>query len=117
LIHQLERVFDEVLTMSEYEQRLAEVTAFNNCYRYVKRGLAIVPTKFGISFENRFMNQVCLSCVTLLDDRRVLLFMCIRTAPFLSLMVAWKWDKVFIPRLCKLPAVPWASQHRMSIIY
>lgn len=40
------------------EQRRAEVEAFNSNNRFRKRGLAAVPTKFGISFTNVILNQV-----------------------------------------------------------
>ena len=43
---------------ARYESRLADVAAFNELHRYKKRGIAVTPTKFGISFEVRFMNQV-----------------------------------------------------------
>ena len=32
---------------------------FNERSRFRKRGLAITPTKFGISFTTKFLNQVC----------------------------------------------------------
>ncbi len=31
--------------------------AFNAAHRHRKRGLAMVPTKFGLSFTAKFMNQ------------------------------------------------------------
>ncbi|OQR93686.1 xanthine dehydrogenase [Achlya hypogyna] len=45
------------LRESAYADRLAAVTAFNAQHKWIKRGLAILPTKFGISFTNKFMNQ------------------------------------------------------------
>ncbi len=38
-------------------ERASEVDAFNGAHRYRKRGLAMVPTKFGLSFTAKFMNQ------------------------------------------------------------
>jgi len=38
--------------------RQAAVDAFNAENRYRKRGLAMCPTKFGIAFTAKFMNQV-----------------------------------------------------------
>jgi xanthine dehydrogenase/oxidase len=35
-----------------------EVDQFNAHNRWKKRGIAMVPTKFGISFTTKFMNQV-----------------------------------------------------------
>lgn len=42
---------------SNYEQRLAEVRAFNKENRWKKRGISIIPTKFGIAFTAPFLNQ------------------------------------------------------------
>jgi hypothetical protein len=38
-------------------KRRAEVAAFNKEHRFRKRGLALLPTKFGIAFTAKFMNQ------------------------------------------------------------
>lgn len=40
------------------EARAADVAGFNAGSRWRKRGLAAVPTKFGISFTTKFLNQV-----------------------------------------------------------
>ncbi|EQC41233.1 hypothetical protein SDRG_01208 [Saprolegnia diclina VS20] len=45
------------LRESQYAERSAAVAAFNRAHVWKKRGLAILPTKFGISFTNKFMNQ------------------------------------------------------------
>ncbi len=42
---------------SGYEKRRAEIAAFNAGSPVVKRGLALVPVKFGISFTLTFLNQ------------------------------------------------------------
>jgi xanthine dehydrogenase large subunit len=42
---------------SDYAARRAEVAAFNAENRWVKRGLALTPLKFGISFTLTHMNQ------------------------------------------------------------
>lgn len=42
---------------SRFEQRLGEAAAFNAQHPHVKRGLAITPVKFGISFTATFYNQ------------------------------------------------------------
>ncbi|XP_037384165.1 xanthine dehydrogenase/oxidase isoform X1 [Talpa occidentalis] len=51
------RCWDECLANSQYQARRSEVEKFNkeNCWK--KRGLSIIPTKFGISFTVPFMNQ------------------------------------------------------------
>ncbi len=48
----------EVLSTGDFERRRADAQAFNAQSRYRKRGIAITPTKFGISFTTKFLNQV-----------------------------------------------------------
>jgi xanthine dehydrogenase large subunit len=50
-------VWNGVKDSSRFDARLAEVAAFNAQQRHVKRGLAITPVKFGISFTATFFNQ------------------------------------------------------------
>ncbi|GFR49634.1 hypothetical protein Agub_g11707 [Astrephomene gubernaculifera] len=49
--------WEQVLASSEYERRLQQVATFNLENRWRKRGLAATPTKFGISFTTKFLNQ------------------------------------------------------------
>ncbi|MCX7324602.1 MAG: xanthine dehydrogenase molybdopterin binding subunit [Hyphomicrobiales bacterium] len=42
---------------SDYRARRDEVTAFNARSRFIKRGLALTPVKFGISFTLKQLNQ------------------------------------------------------------
>lgn len=42
---------------SEYRRRRAEIGKFNETSRYLKRGIALTPVKFGISFTIPSMNQ------------------------------------------------------------
>ncbi|XP_060042807.1 xanthine dehydrogenase/oxidase isoform X2 [Erinaceus europaeus] len=51
------RCWDECLASSQYQERRKQVDQFNreNCWK--KRGLCIIPTKFGISFTLSFLNQ------------------------------------------------------------
>jgi xanthine dehydrogenase large subunit len=42
---------------SDYRQRRAAVAAFNANSRFLKRGIALTPVKFGISFTNIMLNQ------------------------------------------------------------
>uniref|UniRef100_A0A8C9JMP0 Xanthine dehydrogenase n=1 Tax=Panthera tigris altaica TaxID=74533 RepID=A0A8C9JMP0_PANTA len=53
----LPRCWEECLASSQYHARKREVDKFNeeNCWK--KRGLSIIPTKFGISFSVPFLNQ------------------------------------------------------------
>uniref|UniRef100_A0A3Q3N181 Xanthine dehydrogenase/oxidase n=1 Tax=Mastacembelus armatus TaxID=205130 RepID=A0A3Q3N181_9TELE len=53
----LDRCWDECLSRSRYHQRQAAIDLYNRQNRWTKRGLAIVPTKFGISFTAIFLNQ------------------------------------------------------------
>jgi xanthine dehydrogenase large subunit len=48
---------DQLETESGYAQRRAAVAAFNASSKYRKRGLAMVPLKFGISFTATMLNQ------------------------------------------------------------
>ncbi|CAL8288367.1 unnamed protein product [Lota lota] len=53
----LDRCWDECLRRSHYHQRLEALHQYNRQNRWTKRGLAIIPTKFGISFTALFLNQ------------------------------------------------------------
>ncbi|EWC48718.1 xanthine dehydrogenase [Drechslerella stenobrocha 248] len=48
---------DAVKQECDYESRRAAVDEFNATHKWKKRGLALIPTKFGISFTALFMNQ------------------------------------------------------------
>jgi xanthine dehydrogenase/oxidase len=50
-------MYQQVQSESEYSRRRAEIEQFNKTHKWNKRGLAIVPTKFGISFTALFLNQ------------------------------------------------------------
>jgi xanthine dehydrogenase/oxidase len=50
-------MYKQVQEESEYARRRGEVEEFNKAHKWNKRGLAIVPTKFGISFTAIFLNQ------------------------------------------------------------
>ncbi|WP_395831510.1 xanthine dehydrogenase molybdopterin binding subunit, partial [Elstera sp.] len=51
------RLMARLSESAAYSARRAEVAAFNARNRYVKRGLALTPVKFGISFTTTFLNQ------------------------------------------------------------
>jgi len=42
---------------SDFQQRRVAAEKFNAENRFLKRGLALIPTKFGISFTTLFLNQ------------------------------------------------------------
>ncbi|KAH7122276.1 Molybdopterin-binding domain of aldehyde dehydrogenase-domain-containing protein [Dendryphion nanum] len=50
-------MYKQVQEESEYDRRRLEIEEFNKTHKWNKRGLAIVPTKFGISFTALFLNQ------------------------------------------------------------
>jgi len=53
----MERVWSELMKSSEYERRRAEAAEFNRRSRFIKRGVAAVPVKFGLSFTHAPLNQ------------------------------------------------------------
>lgn len=50
-------MWKQVKEESEYERRKRDIETFNKQSKWRKRGLAIIPTKFGISFTALFLNQ------------------------------------------------------------
>jgi xanthine dehydrogenase large subunit len=52
-----DKVIDQVEAESAYRARRASVTAFNTKNKYRKKGVALVPLKFGISFTATMLNQ------------------------------------------------------------
>jgi xanthine dehydrogenase large subunit len=53
----IERIWRELKQSSDYENRVREIDAFNAAHEFTKRGIAITPVKFGISFTATFYNQ------------------------------------------------------------
>ena len=53
----LPELIDSLETTSDYRTRRTAVAAFNTQSRFLKRGLALTPVKFGISFTNTMLNQ------------------------------------------------------------
>lgn len=50
-------MYKQVKEESDYDLRRAVISQFNNDYKWRKRGISIIPTKFGISFTALFLNQ------------------------------------------------------------
>lgn len=50
-------MYKQVLEESSYKERRQAVDKYNKNNKWSKRGLSIIPTKFGISFGATFMNQ------------------------------------------------------------
>ncbi|KAL7834105.1 hypothetical protein AOLI_G00290650 [Acnodon oligacanthus] len=66
------RCWSECLEKSEYEERLLAIQRFNSSNRWRKRGMSIVPLKFGIGFSKGFYNQGA-ALVNIYKDGSVLL--------------------------------------------
>lgn len=54
----LGRLWDELKSSCDFINAQNEVEIFNRHNRWKKRGIAMVPTKFGIAFTFKSMNQV-----------------------------------------------------------
>ena len=50
-------MYKQVQLESSYDSRRESIIAFNDAHKWKKRGLALIPTKFGISFTALFLNQ------------------------------------------------------------
>ena len=59
LVHDciIQDIVDELAQSSAYHTRRAEIEAFNAEQTFIKRGIALTPVKFGISFNTSFLNQ------------------------------------------------------------
>ncbi len=53
----IEIIWTRLKETSRFESRRGEVASFNASHPHQKRGLAITPVKFGISFTSTFFNQ------------------------------------------------------------
>ncbi len=55
--NRLFNLFEQLVASSEYFQRRGLINDFNRNNEFVKRGIALTPVKFGISFTTSFLNQ------------------------------------------------------------
>ena len=55
--NRLKVIWDQLIVSSDYFKRREKVKAFNTKNKYTKRGLAISPVQFGVSFTTSFLNQ------------------------------------------------------------
>ncbi len=55
--NRLYSIWNELIQTSDYYTRRKEIQRFNASNNYLKKGLAITPVKFGISFTTSFLNQ------------------------------------------------------------
>ncbi len=53
----LHELIAELVESSDYEKRRQQVAAFNRESPVIKKGIALTPAKFGISFTTAFLNQ------------------------------------------------------------
>jgi len=53
----IDEIFARLLKSSDYEKRRRAIQKFNKDSPILKRGIAITPVKFGISFTNTLLNQ------------------------------------------------------------
>ncbi|CAH0702363.1 unnamed protein product [Spodoptera exigua] len=53
----LQRCWDECIEKSKLAERRQFIEKFNKEHRWRKRGIAIIPTKFGIAFTEKLLNQ------------------------------------------------------------
>jgi len=53
----LSELIDQLEISSDYWARREQITEFNNNSPFMKKGLALTPVKFGISFTVQFLNQ------------------------------------------------------------
>ncbi|KAL5009353.1 hypothetical protein ScPMuIL_014934 [Solemya velum] len=68
----ISRCWEECKSRSDFSARRKQVDMFNSENRWMKRGLAMVPVKFGIAFTTKFLNQTS-ALVHIYKDGTVLL--------------------------------------------
>ncbi len=50
-------IYDKLIQSSDYQKRKKEIEKFNRQNEFLKKGIALTPVKFGISFTTSFLNQ------------------------------------------------------------
>ncbi|MCD4773139.1 MAG: xanthine dehydrogenase molybdopterin binding subunit, partial [Bacteroidales bacterium] len=55
--NRLLKIYDEIIKSSNYFKRRKEISEFNSKNEFFKKGIALSPVKFGISFTTSFLNQ------------------------------------------------------------
>ena len=55
--NRLYSIYDQLINSSEYLKRRKEIDEFNANNEFYKKGMALTPVKFGISFTTAFLNQ------------------------------------------------------------
>ena len=67
----LHLLYDRLVASSEYRERRRAIDEFNAAHEFSKKGLALTPVKFGISFTTTFLNQAG-ALVVVYDDGTIL---------------------------------------------
>ena len=68
----LHLIYDKIIKSSKYWHRRSAVNQFNRENDFIKKGLALSPVKFGISFTTSFLNQAG-ALVNIYQDGSVLI--------------------------------------------
>ena len=55
--NRLQTIYEQIINSSEYHKRRKEIDDFNANNEFYKKGIALTPVKFGISFTTGFLNQ------------------------------------------------------------
>ncbi len=55
--NRLYTIYEQLMKSSEYRKRREDINTFNALHEFKKKGIAITPVKFGISFTTTFLNQ------------------------------------------------------------
>jgi xanthine dehydrogenase large subunit len=53
----LQLIYEQLIKSSQYQERREAINTFNASSEFIKRGMAMTPVKFGISFTTSFLNQ------------------------------------------------------------
>ncbi|MDC0436373.1 xanthine dehydrogenase molybdopterin binding subunit [Candidatus Pelagibacter sp.] len=53
----IQEIFNQLIKKSNYKKRYSKIKRFNSNNKYLKKGIAITPVKFGISFTTIHLNQ------------------------------------------------------------
>ena len=69
--NRLQTIFEQLSKSSDYAERRAAVERFNASNEFFKKGIALTPVKFGISFTTTFLNQAG-ALVSIYNDGTVL---------------------------------------------
>lgn len=56
-LNRIHTIYEQLMQSSDYAKRREQVAAFNAQNEFYKKGLAMTPVKFGISFTTTFLNQ------------------------------------------------------------